>query len=195
MIIGGYPSNTDRAEIEESMRAITEGSEGVIRSSALGRYGGAGRVYFDTSDSMWNFIKANKGTKFDFDGTPDCLWYAIEKTSVERDISKKVGFLMKNLVAFLIENKGMLRPVALKLLDGDYTRGCIVYVTPPGTKTNEAGEETKYRKKVTKIMNSNDGYAYTVTNAAREIELLKDFPWGDTLKEVNDLHNAVRPEH
>ena len=43
-------------------------------------------------------------------------------------------------------------------------------------------------------MNSNDGYTYTVTSAAREIELLKDFPWGDTLKEVNDLHTAVPPE-
>ena len=114
----------------------------------MGKYGGTGRVFFEDKDAMWTFIKANKGTKFDFDGTIGCLWWAIEKTSEERDISKKVGFLMRSLVAFLIDKKEFLRPAALKSFDGEYTRGYIVYITPPGSNTDETtGVETKYRKR------------------------------------------------
>ena len=102
---------------------------------------------------------------------------------------------MRAFVGFLIDKHGYPKPVAVKTFDGDYNRGYVAYVKPPGTRTEEAtGLETKYRKSVTKILNSNDGYTYSVTNAAREIELLKDFPWDDTLQEVNDLHNVARPE-
>ena len=91
MIIGGYPSNTDRSEIEISLAAITDGVPGINRVGALGKYGGQGRLFFDDKDSMWDFIKANKGTNFDFDGIIGCLWWTIEKTSEERDVAKKVG--------------------------------------------------------------------------------------------------------
>ncbi len=59
MIIGGYPSNTDRSEIEISLAAITDGVPGIKRVGALGKYGGQGRLFFDDKDSMWDFIKAS----------------------------------------------------------------------------------------------------------------------------------------
>ncbi len=55
---------------------------------------------FEDKDSMWDFMKANKGNKFDFDGSIGCLWWTIEKTTEERDVAKKVGFLLRTLVAF-----------------------------------------------------------------------------------------------
>ncbi len=68
LIIGGYPSNPDRAEIEISLANITDAVPGFKRVAALWKYGGQGRLCFDDKDAMWDFIKANKGNKFDFDG-------------------------------------------------------------------------------------------------------------------------------
>ena len=71
VIIGGFPRDTGRAD------SIVEGHEGVERVTSMGRYSTCGRVFFYSKDAMWNFIKANKGKKFDFDGAMDALWFTI----------------------------------------------------------------------------------------------------------------------
>ncbi len=70
-----------------------------------------------------------------------------------------------------------------------------MFLTKGGTKTDEnTGVKTTQRKTAVRILNSKDGYTYSVTDAGREIDVLRDFPWGDTLKYVNELHNAVTGE-
>ena len=54
------------------------------RVTSMGKYSTCGRVYFNNKDAMWDFIKANKRTKFDFDGVKNALWFTIEKTDDER---------------------------------------------------------------------------------------------------------------
>ena len=60
-IVGGFPRDTCRSDLEQGLRSIVEGYEGVLRVGALGKYGVTGRINFKDNDSMWIFIKANKG--------------------------------------------------------------------------------------------------------------------------------------
>ena len=39
MIVGGFKEDTDRSEIEETLRDIVQGYEGVGRVSGLGKFG------------------------------------------------------------------------------------------------------------------------------------------------------------
>ena len=61
VIVGGFPRDTCRTDLEQGLRIIVDGYEGVLRVGALGRYGNTGRINFKDPDSMWTFIKANKG--------------------------------------------------------------------------------------------------------------------------------------
>ncbi len=89
-----------------------------------------------------------------------------------------------------MDKKGINRLEAVKTFEGEYMRGYIMHVVPPVTTIDESGASYTTRKADTRIMNSRDGYTYTVTEAGRALELLKELPWEDTLKEVNDLHNV-----
>ena len=123
LILGGLPRDTSRSDIEETLRGIIEGYEGVEKVASMGRYATCGRVYFNNKDVMWEFIKANKGNKFEHDGVERAIWFTIEETTDERLISTKVGYPATTLVAFLTDGLKMEPPLALKSCDADYTRG------------------------------------------------------------------------
>ena len=61
VIVGGFPRDTCRSDLEQGLRIIVDGYEGVLRVGALGKYGAAGRINFKDPDIMWIFIEANKG--------------------------------------------------------------------------------------------------------------------------------------
>ena len=70
VIVGGFPRGICRSDLEQGLRIIVDGYEGILRVGALGKHGNTGRINFKDPDSMWAFIKVNKGGKrFDFDGT------------------------------------------------------------------------------------------------------------------------------
>ena len=68
IIVGGFPSETGRPEIEGALRNIVAGTEGVEKVLSLGRYSTVGRIDFINNDVMWDFIKSNKRKKFEFEG-------------------------------------------------------------------------------------------------------------------------------
>ncbi len=75
-----------------------------------------------------------------------------------------------------------LKPDAIKCFDGEHTRGYVMFLTKGWKKIDgSTGMKTTQRKTAIRILNSKDGYTYSVTDTGREIEVLKDFPWDDTL--------------
>ena len=103
MIIGGFPKDSDRADIEATLRDIMRKYEGVEQVSSLGKYGQCGRVYFTGKEVRWEFIKDKKGNKFPYAGVPRSLWFSIEETPEERAVSGKVGGVVRALVAHLVD--------------------------------------------------------------------------------------------
>ena len=57
LILGGFPRDPTRSDIEET---LIEGYEGVEKVSSMGKYAICGRVYLNNTDVMWDIIKANK---------------------------------------------------------------------------------------------------------------------------------------
>ena len=53
LIIGGFPRDTGRADIEGALRAIVSGYEGVELVASMGRYDTCGRVEFEDNSLMW----------------------------------------------------------------------------------------------------------------------------------------------
>ncbi len=73
LIFGGFKIDTDRDDIEECLRKIVHGTEGVERIKGLGKFAIAGKVTFTNNNLMWAFIKAHKGVKFEYDGNPRAI--------------------------------------------------------------------------------------------------------------------------
>ena len=59
IILGGFPRDSCRADIEQALREYVHGHEGVLRVGSLGKYGSAGRINFTNNTTMWDFTKAN----------------------------------------------------------------------------------------------------------------------------------------
>ena len=44
VIVGGFPRDTCRSDLEQALRVIVDGYEGKVRVGALGKYGNTGRI-------------------------------------------------------------------------------------------------------------------------------------------------------
>ncbi len=72
-----------------------QGAVGVVNIKALGKFGVAGKVTFETNDLMWAFSKAHKGVKFEHNGNARAIWYSIEKTTEERQGAAKLSAIIR----------------------------------------------------------------------------------------------------
>ena len=63
IIFGGFKPDTDKADIEERLRSIMDGTAGVERITSLGKFASVGKVTLKDKNMMWDFIKAQKGGK------------------------------------------------------------------------------------------------------------------------------------
>ena len=127
MIVGGFPRDTGRGDIELTLRGIVDGHDGIERVASMGKYATCGRVYFIDNNAMWDFIKASKRKNFDFDGANNVRWFTVEKTDDERQKAARVSYLVNTVVDFISDKFKLTPPEARKRVDGDYTRGtsCI----------------------------------------------------------------------
>jgi hypothetical protein len=194
IIVGGFPSDTGRDEIESTLRgivgpsAITDGTGGVTKIMSMGRYATCGRLEFSGNNAMWAFIKLNKRKKFDFDGKKDVRWFSVEKTDYERLRSAKLSAILQRLVEFYMEKHILTKPEVKKIVDGDYTRGYVMFIRQEKKETGTDGVETVTVKKYQqRIFDSKDGDTYFVAEGAREIEEFKDFDWDEAITHSNAM--------
>ena len=115
------------------------------------------------------------------------IWFTIEKTTDERLISTKVGYLAKTLVAFLTDGLKMEQSLALKCCDADYTRGYVMYLIAEKENKQEDGAMVTPKRSQHRIFDSRDGLRYFASDAARELADFKDLPWDDILTHVNGI--------
>ena len=169
IICGGFPEDTARADIEQAMREYVKGHEGIVRVGSLGKYGTAGRINFTNKSTMWDFIMYNTGNKFDFDGVVGAVWFAIEKTDNERKIGGKVSYLVRTVVEHIKVKCGLPHAEAVKLVDGDYGRGYIMYIVAAHESTCATTQTvTKHKKVHVKLFDSKDGITLWTSEIARE---------------------------
>jgi hypothetical protein len=131
LIFGGFENDSDGDDIERCLRTIVQGIEGVVNIKALGKFGIAGKVTFETNDLMWAFIKAHKGVKFAHNGNERAIWYSIEKTTEERQGAAKMSAIIRGLVKHLVEVNGKDETTARRIIDSDYKKGIVVFKELP----------------------------------------------------------------
>ncbi len=154
----------------------------------MGRYETCGRIEFSGNNSMLAFIKLNKRKRFDFDGKKDLLWFSVEKTDYERLRSSKLSSILQKLVAFYMEKHILTMPEVKKIVGGDYTKGYVMFITPEKKEAGADGTETiTIKKSQSRIIDSENGDMYFVTEGAREIEEFKDFEWDEAIAHSNAM--------
>ena len=154
---------------------------------SLGRYGTCGRVDFKDNDVMWDFIKSNKRKKFEFDGIKDALWWSVEKTDAERLKIAKVSYLVNNLKDFLVDKLKISVFEAKKRVDGDYSRGYIMFITEASEVKEDPAEDINIERKHQRILDSKYGDQYFVKEGTREIQDLLGFDWDAAISHVNAM--------
>jgi hypothetical protein len=191
IIIGGFPSDTGRDDIESALREIVgpkAEEDGVTKIMAMGRYATCGRIEFKGNFAMWIFIKQHKGTRFPFDGKTNALWFSVEKTDYERLRAAKLSAILQRLVDFYMEKHCKTKPEVKKIIDADYGRGYIMFIRQEERKTGADGVETVIVEKFKqRIFNSNNGDKYFVAEGAREIEEFKNFDWDEAVNNSNTM--------
>ena len=115
IVVGGFPKDTPKEHIIRQLRDIILPDaargwrvEGVSDCYAP-NFSSFGRIKFETSEFMWQFLKAFKGHRFTFNGK--ILFHSIDRTPAEMDLSRKVSRSLKRLRACLVEG-GLLREEA-----------------------------------------------------------------------------------
>ena len=99
-----------------------------------------------------------------------------------------MGYLVRAVVEHIKVKSELPHAEAVKLVDGDYGRGYIMYLVAAHDSTCDATKTvTKHKKSQMRIFDSKDGMNFWTTDIAREIKPLCGFPWDDTLIHVNEV--------
>ena len=110
-----FPKDTPKEHIIRQLRDIilpdaARGWRGEGVSDCFApNFSSFGRIKFENSEFMWQFLKAFKGHRFMFNGK--ILFHSIDKTPAEMDLSRKVSRSLKRLRVCLVEG-GLLREEA-----------------------------------------------------------------------------------
>jgi hypothetical protein len=87
-----------------------------------------------------------------------------------------------------MEKHALTKPEVKKIIDGDYTKGYVMFIRQEKRETGTDGEETvTVRKFQQRIFDSNYGDTYYVAEGAREIEEFKDFDWDEAVTNSNAM--------
>ena len=115
IVVGGFPKDTPKEHIIRQLRDIilpdaARGWRGEgVSDCFVPNFSSFGRIKFENSEFMWQFLKAFKGHRFMFNGK--ILFHSIDKTPAEMDLSRKVSRSLKRLRVCLVEG-GLLREEA-----------------------------------------------------------------------------------
>ena len=129
IVIGGFEVDTPRDKVELGLNTMMAGTEGIDEMYAGGKYTSVGKVRFHSSDLMWNFLKAWKGRKLQYQGKR--MWHQIERNEDERDLSKKCS-TAASLIRQELETAGMSEEDARARFDGDWSRGYLMFKRDDG---------------------------------------------------------------
>ena len=112
IVVGGFPKDTPKEHIIRQLRDMilpdaARGWRGEGVSDCFApNFSSFGRIKFENSEFMWQFLKAFKGHRFMFNDK--ILFHSIDKTPAEMDLSRKVSRSLKRLRVCLVEG-GLLR--------------------------------------------------------------------------------------
>ena len=141
IVVGGFPKDTPKEHIVRQLRDIVLADaargwrgEGVSDCFAP-NFSSFGRIKFEKSEFMWQFLKAFKGHRFMFNGK--VLFHSIDKTPAEMDLSRKVSRSLKRLRVCLVEG-GLLQEEAhrdefSRLVVADWDSGIIRFKRMDGS--------------------------------------------------------------
>ena len=95
--------------------------------------------------------------------------------------------MVKKVVNFVTEKFKILPLEARKRVDGDYSRGYVMYLTAAVVTVGEDGIESIQKKTQQRIIDRKDGDAYFIKDEVREMPELKEFEWDEAISHVNSM--------
>jgi len=153
LVFGGWPADSESQLIKADLDLFAN-DPNVVDRTVSGKYNSIGKVTFNTVSNMWVFIKARAGGRLPvpassaFPGTQ--VWFSIEKSDEEREISKKVSFALSRLKPLMMEKQ--LLPgdpqAQSKHLPADFLRG-VIWFKPQLDKQEKFRIIEKDRKTMT----------------------------------------------
>ena len=196
LIFGGFQQDTDKSDIEETLRDILAGTAGVERITSLGKYASCGKVTFKDKELMWDFIRAHKGMKFPYRGQQRALWFSIERTDGQREDARKVALMVRALVGHLVDVGKVEPEVARASIEADYVRGVLVFreEAPVLTRSEDTLIIVRGPKPlaIRIIQKDKDTGEYGVMDAGRGRDEFKTFGWEALMVEVTESKVKAR---
>ena len=173
IVLGGFPHGTEKAKIESKLKEITQDlGEGVEESFCPGKFGSSlGISIFRDKKQMWQFLKANKGNKFQHEGKD--LFHSIELSSEEMKLGSRVSSAVKVLSEHVI-TKGKCQQGDVKAwATGDWNAGRVIY---------REGGQGNFKEVYIRKPHSQD---LQVARDAGEVGGSLEFDFGTKLSEIN----------
>ena len=128
-----WPSDTPREDIVVDLKQFVSDHDLVDPDGffAPARFCNKGKVRFRSVAKMWQWIKANKGSKFK-DGQ---IWWAIDKPMAERLASKKVTAAVRLVKEYLVSKEGVLAEDVLRSrVPADYDNSFVLCKPSPDAR-------------------------------------------------------------
>ena len=127
LIFGGFPPDTDGEEVEKFLKEKMTGTD-TAHIHSKGRFTEFGVVEFTYPKGMWDWLRTHKGQKLKFGDKS--LWHAVDRPYEERQQGKKVGTAIR-LIREALRAKGLTPEDAERMVQGDYTKGIVLYKENP----------------------------------------------------------------
>ena len=128
-----WPDDTPREDIVADLKSFVTDHDLVDPDGffAPARFCNKGKIKFRSVSKMWQWIKANKGTKF----KGDSIWWAIDKPKSERLASKKVTAAVKLVREYLVSQEASLDDEVLKSrVPADYDNSFVMLKPMPTSR-------------------------------------------------------------
>jgi len=132
IVVGGFPRDSTRDCVVAALRALMARDDltsSVTDVYTTGKLVSIGFIEFDSSATMWTFLKKNAGKRLSISGYSE-LWFSTDKSSGERLLSRRIGSLKRQCIEGMVE-KGAEQAQAAASMDQCHRAGIVWHKDGP----------------------------------------------------------------
>ena len=142
LFVGGWPEGVEKTDIETKLRDMTQPVADSVKDVwATHKVGGKGKIEFTSCAGMWNFLKSNKETRWEYEGSK--IYCTIDKSNEEIAISSKVSKAVKLLKEHFKQHGGIEEGDLKKYVDGEWNLAIVYFKEAPGATVQVIYERLK----------------------------------------------------
>jgi len=132
IVVGGFPRDSTRDCVVAALRALMARDDltsSVTDVYTTGKLVSIGFIEFDSSATMWTFLKKNAGKRLSISGFSE-LWFSTDKSIGERLLSRRIGSLERQCIEGMVE-KGAEQAAAAASMDQCHRVGIVWHKEGP----------------------------------------------------------------